>query len=275
MVAKELLTDPSVPLESKGIYAYLAGYAGDMDECYPSIERVRNELGISKDRLYKYMNMLVDIGVVERVQTYNGNIRGKVIYKIKDTEYDKDSRFPENAESGNQGFSVSRKCGIREPGNTESREMINNNINNNSLKNNNINNTVCSEPETDSKLSGIKIILNDKTFYDVPLEKIALWKGTYPAVDVEQELKKMASWSDANPAKRKTRRGIVRFINGWLSREQDRGGRGGRYNSQSARQHNSQGVQQDKPFYEIEQPEYLKYLNTELTPEEKAILGEG
>ena len=33
-------------------------------------------------------------------------------------------------------------------------------------------------------------------------------------------------------------------------------------------------VQQDKAFYEAEQPDYLKYLNTELTPEEKAILGE-
>lgn len=267
MVAKEFLTDPSVPLEAKGMYAYLAGYAGDMDECYPSIERVRRELGISKDRLYKYMNMLVDIGVVERLQTYNGNIRGKVIYKIKDTEYVKDSRFPESTESGNQGFPVSRKCGIREHGNTGRREMINNSINNNSLKNNNINNTVCPEPETASELSGIKIILNDKSFYDAPLEKVALWKGTYPAVDVEQELRKMAAWSDANPMKRKTRRGIVRFINSWLSREQDRGGR--------VQQYGSRGVQQDKPFYEAEQPEYLKYLNTELTPEEKAILGEG
>lgn len=61
MVAKEFLTDSSVPLEAKGMYAYLAGYAGDTDECYPSIERVRKELGISKDRLYKYMNMLVSI----------------------------------------------------------------------------------------------------------------------------------------------------------------------------------------------------------------------
>ncbi len=128
-------------------------------------------------------------------------------------------------------------------------------------------NTICPEPETTSGMSGIKIILNDKSFYDVPLEKIAFWKDTYPAVDIEQELRKMAAWGDANPTKRKTRRGIGRFINSWLSREQDRGGRG--------KQGNSRGVQQYRPFYEAEQPEYLKYLNTELTPEEKAILGEG
>ena len=45
----------------------------------------------------------------------------------------------------------------------------------------------------------------------------------YPAVDVMQELRKMKGWCDSNPAKRKTRRGIKRFINNWLSRQQDEG----------------------------------------------------
>lgn len=73
-------------------------------------------------------------------------------------------------------------------------------------------------------LSGILLPLNDKSFYDVPLDKIALWKETYPGVNVEQELKRMTAWLDANPTRRKTKRGITKFINGWLSREQDRGG---------------------------------------------------
>lgn len=72
--------------------------------------------------------------------------------------------------------------------------------------------------------SGIKILLNDKSYYEVSTEKIVQWKDTYPAVNVEQELKKMVSWCDANPARRKTRNGVERFINSWLSREQDRGG---------------------------------------------------
>lgn len=56
-----------------------------------------------------------------------------------------------------------------------------------------------------------------------PLDKIALRKETYQAVDVEQELKKMAAWLGSNPARRKTRKGITKFINGWLSRQQDSG----------------------------------------------------
>ena len=80
-------------------------------------------------------------------------------------------------------------------------------------------------PNTTPDASGILLSLVDKTDYDVPLSKIEEWKEAYPAVDIEQELKKMSAWLNANPSRKKTRRGINRFINTWLSREQDKGGR--------------------------------------------------
>lgn len=84
---------------------------------------------------------------------------------------------------------------------------------------------VCPEPEQSApNQSGIQLILNDKTFYDVPLDKIAIWKEAYPAVDIVQELQKMRAWLDSNTTRRKTKRGIERFINNWLSRTQDSGG---------------------------------------------------
>lgn len=90
----------------------------------------------------------------------------------------------------------------------------------------NIENDVsCPEPEKSApNPSGILLPLNDKSLYSVPEDKIALWKETYPAVDVEQELRRMIAWLDSNPTRRKTRRGIERFINNWLSRTQDSGG---------------------------------------------------
>jgi hypothetical protein len=45
----------------------------------------------------------------------------------------------------------------------------------------------------------------------------------YPAVDVRAELRKMRGWSLSHPLKCKTRRGMKAFINGWLSRQQDKG----------------------------------------------------
>ena len=68
----------------------------------------------------------------------------------------------------------------------------------------------------------ISIILNDKTEYPITEADVEGWKDLYPAVDVMQELRKMKGWADANPAKRKTKAGIKRFINAWLAKEQDR-----------------------------------------------------
>lgn len=84
---------------------------------------------------------------------------------------------------------------------------------------------VCTEPDRlDTVPSIISLILNDKTFYDVCKKDVDEWKSLYPAVDVMQELRKMKGWCDSNPARRKTRRGIKRFINTWLAKEQDKGG---------------------------------------------------
>lgn len=71
----------------------------------------------------------------------------------------------------------------------------------------------------------ISIILNNGTYYDVPMSKVERWKELYPAVNVEQELRKMAGWSEENQKRRKTRTGVGAFINNWLAREQDKGGK--------------------------------------------------
>ena len=68
----------------------------------------------------------------------------------------------------------------------------------------------------------IQLTLNDKTLYDVTQSDFKEYEELYPNVDVMQELRKMKGWLNANPTKRKTKRGIKRFINNWLSREQDK-----------------------------------------------------
>ena len=63
--------------------------------------------------------------------------------------------------------------------------------------------------------------------YPVTREQVEAWRQAFPGIDVEQELREMCAWLEANPQRRKTRRGAPRFIVNWLSREQDRrGGRG-------------------------------------------------
>jgi len=68
------------------------------------------------------------------------------------------------------------------------------------------------------------MILNTGENWEPDDADIIQWQKTYQAVDIFAELAKMESWLDANPTKRKTEKGIKRFVNSWLSRAQDRGG---------------------------------------------------
>ena len=71
----------------------------------------------------------------------------------------------------------------------------------------------------------IRLELNDKSLFPIFDDDLGKWRDLYPAVNVEQELRNMVGWIDGNPTKRKTKSGIKKFINSWLSKEQDQGGR--------------------------------------------------
>lgn len=68
------------------------------------------------------------------------------------------------------------------------------------------------------------MILKDGTHWEPTDEDIIAWQHSYPDVDVFAELGAMESWCDANPSKRKTKKGIKRFVNAWLSRAREKGG---------------------------------------------------
>ena len=62
-------------------------------------------------------------------------------------------------------------------------------------------------------------------FDQMPPELVEQWQQAYPAVDVLSELRRMEAWASANPVNRKSN--WQRFIVNWLTRAQDRAGRGG------------------------------------------------
>lgn len=68
----------------------------------------------------------------------------------------------------------------------------------------------------------ISLPLNDGNEFPVSAAMVSEFSGLYPAVDVMQELRNMRGWLLNNPKNRKTAGGIRRFINAWLSREQDK-----------------------------------------------------
>lgn len=82
---------------------------------------------------------------------------------------------------------------------------------------------ICPEPEPALDLTAaISFTLNDNSEYWIFEDQVKEWTELFPAVDVMQELRKMKNWLNSNPSRRKTKRGILRFVNGWLCKEQDR-----------------------------------------------------
>jgi hypothetical protein len=68
----------------------------------------------------------------------------------------------------------------------------------------------------------ITLPLNGGSEYPLTSDAVKQFVELYPAVDVLQELRNMRGWLLANEKNRKTPSGILRFVNTWLSKEQNR-----------------------------------------------------
>ena len=66
------------------------------------------------------------------------------------------------------------------------------------------------------------LILNDGTEWVPDQSDVSGWEKVYPAVDICTEFGRMREWCMSNPKRRKTARGIRRFVTNWLDGEQNR-----------------------------------------------------
>ena len=64
--------------------------------------------------------------------------------------------------------------------------------------------------------------LNDGTEWVPTTAEYEEYKRLYASVNVANEFKKIRAWCLSNPAKKKTKAGVKRFVNAWLAREQDK-----------------------------------------------------
>lgn len=84
------------------------------------------------------------------------------------------------------------------------------------------------EKQNEEDLADVEAIpLNDGSEWKPTVEQIDEWTRLYPNVDIEQEFRNMRGWCSANKDRRKTPRGVKKFVTGWLAREQDKGKRHG------------------------------------------------
>lgn len=78
-----------------------------------------------------------------------------------------------------------------------------------------------SVPETHGQESVVDILLRDGSYFPITQTHVLRWEKLFPDVLVLDTLREMGAWLEANPQRRKTRRGALRFVTGWLLREQN------------------------------------------------------
>ena len=118
-------------------------------------------------------------------------------------------------------------------------------------------NPTISATSAENEETEIELVLNTGALYPISKEKADRWRELYPSVDVSQELRNMAAWLESNPTKRKTKNGILRFCNGWLSREQDKKQEGGSCSQDSKNKGDSSSQEYVQPVPEMDEHRVL------------------
>ena len=81
-MVQEVMRNRDISPEAKAIYAYLSSIAGTGSICYPSIDTIQYEMGMSRARVTKYMNQLIEFGAVEKTRERSKRGFGRNVYKV-------------------------------------------------------------------------------------------------------------------------------------------------------------------------------------------------
>lgn len=64
-IAKMVMLDQRLSIESKAIYSYFCSYAGNGSSAFPSVSKIIHDLNISKTRYYKHFEPLKELGYIQ------------------------------------------------------------------------------------------------------------------------------------------------------------------------------------------------------------------
>ena len=93
------------------------------------------------------------------------------------------------------------------------------------------------------------LILKDGSRFHISQNHFNEFMNAYPGVDVRDQILKMSQWLKTNPTKRKTKNGIMRFINSWIARAE------------------REDTRQSQSSVKITMPEYIRQQEAGTLPE--------
>lgn len=137
----------------------------------------------------------------------------------------KEELLPASCESGVENVHTDVHDNVRTNVHTDIRDKILDNRDKEKRDRDIEKKNVCAEVNsTPAEPPIVSILCTKNEYYEVTKEQFEKDTEAYPAVDVMQEYRRMVRWAEVNPTKRKTKKGMPRFIYNWLSKEQNRGG---------------------------------------------------
>lgn len=84
LIPKKVMRDQAISINAKALYAYLCAYAGVTGEAFPTIDQIKRELHIGKNKYYRLINELINAGYIEiRQNKTAGNKFANNVYRLK------------------------------------------------------------------------------------------------------------------------------------------------------------------------------------------------
>lgn len=179
IIPKMLMKDKELSIEAKGIYAYIASYAGNGSTAFPSVNLICSDLNISENRFHKHKVVLIEKGYiqVEQERTGKGMFK-RNIYTINSVLMPRE--VPDVVEPTRQNEVTDNSSPTRQypgmdnpsmdnPG-MENDVYINNSLNNNSSNNNSINNN----NNNKEKEKEVVVVVPEKNVFQIYQENFGM-----------------------------------------------------------------------------------------------------
>lgn len=183
---------------AKLLYSELTCLTSKEGYCFASNNYFAELYGVDPSAISKWIKQLADKGYISVEYIYNGK------------------ECKERRIAINQQVLPKEQEGIAKSQEGYCQKNKDNNTSINNINNNNTSNMASAE-----KAPINPFILKDSSNWYLSKDLYLQFKETYSNLDVDFQLKKMQMWLISNPVKRKTPKGMIKFINNWLSNTKD------------------------------------------------------
>ena len=134
--AASVTLDPTIPPASKCLYSVLTIFADEKNSCFPSIKTLVQVTGMSKDTIYKYLDILEKRGIIERQHKRKSGQFRNTVYIL----CDENRKLPYTKNTDTESTVYDKKaspCPKNSGSPCPTDQDTNNNIYKNNKKNNN------------------------------------------------------------------------------------------------------------------------------------------